>query len=207
MGGAISALALKPLVFGATKYALSSRPLRMLALGDSVMWGQGLDEKNKFTYKLSDWLCKQRNNGSCLNQDDVQLHVEAHSGAIISKEDDTDAQKEDKRFTRPTAPLKYLGEVNNHFPTIRAQVELAQRYYTANAIPLTDVDLILVNGGINDMNASRLLAFKLIGGNVPSKAKEFCEMQMTSLLKSVAKTFPSARIVVPGYLVLLRELF
>jgi lysophospholipase L1-like esterase len=180
----------------------SKRPLRMLVLGDSVMWGQGLAEEHKFSYLVRQWICEQRNNGSCPDKEDVQIHVEAHSGAVIAKPEKESQKKEEDRFTRNVAPVKYPGEVNNYYPTIWGQVDLARRYYSDKSIPLEEVDLILLNGGINDMGAPRLLAPKLLGflaGNINDFARKYCEDEMKLLLDKVANTFPNARIVVPGY--------
>jgi lysophospholipase L1-like esterase len=166
------------------------------------MWGQGLKDENKFSYKVREWICAQRNNGSCQNKDDVQIHVEAHSGAVIAQPTKDDQKKEEERFTRIDAPLKYPAEVNHKYPTVWGQVDLARRYYSDNSIPLEDVDLILLNGGINDMGAPRILAPKLLGflaGNISDFAKKYCEDDMKLLLNKVASTFPNARIVVSGY--------
>jgi lysophospholipase L1-like esterase len=180
----------------------SKRPFRMLVLGDSVMWGQGLADEHKFSYLVRQWICEQRNNRSCPDKEDVQIHVEAHSGAVIAKPEKDNQKKEEDRFTRTVAPVRYAGEVNNEYPTVWGQVDLARRYYSDNSIPLEDVDLILVNGGINDMGAPRILAPKVLGflaGNINDFAKKYCEDDMKLLLDKVANTFPNARIVVPGY--------
>jgi lysophospholipase L1-like esterase len=174
----------------------------MLVLGDSVMWGQGLSDEHKFSYLLRQWICEQRNNRSCPDKEDVQIHVEAHSGALIAKPEKDNQKKEEDRFTRNVAPVKYPGEVNNYYPTVWGQVDLARRYYADNSIPPEDVDLILVNGGINDMGALRILAPKLLGflaGNINDFAKKYCEDDMKLLLDKIANTFPRARIIVPGY--------
>jgi lysophospholipase L1-like esterase len=174
----------------------------MLVLGDSVMWGQGLAEEHKFSYLVRQWICEQRNNGSCPDNEDVQIHVEAHSGALIAKPEKESQKKEEDRFTRNVAPVKYPGEVSSYYPTIWGQVDLARRYYSDKSIPLEEVDLILLNGGINDMGAPRLLAPKILGflaGNINDFARKYCEDEMKLLLDKVANTFPNARIVVPGY--------
>jgi len=179
----------------------TKRPFRMLVLGDSVMWGQGLLDEHKFTYMVRQWICAKRNNGGCPDQADVQLHVEAHSGAVIAQPD-SKHQKDEDPFTRKLAPIRYPGEVNHEYPTVWGQVDLAGRYYLDNSIPLDEVDLILLNGGINDMGATRILAPKLLGfiaGNINDFAKKYCEEEMKLLLDKVANTFPKARIVVPGY--------
>jgi lysophospholipase L1-like esterase len=180
----------------------SKRPFRMLVLGDSVTWGQGLSDEHKFSYLVRQWICEQRNNRSCPDKEDVQIHVEAHSGAVIAQPEKDSQKKEEDRFTRNVAPVRYPGEVNNEYPTVWGQVDLARRYYSDNSIPLEEVDLILVNGGINDMGAPRILAPKVLGflaGNINDFAKKYCEDDMKLLLDKVANTFPNARIVVPGY--------
>jgi lysophospholipase L1-like esterase len=180
----------------------TKRPFRMLVLGDSIVWGQGLTDEHKFSYMLGQWICAKRNNGSCPDKDDVQIHVEAHSGALIARPEKDSQKKEEDRFTRKVSPVRYPGEVNHDYPTVWGQVELAQRYYLDNSIPVEQVDLILLNGGINDMGAPRILAPKLLGfiaGNINDFAKKYCEDEMKLLLDKVANTFPNARIVVPGY--------
>src|SRR5688500_464062 len=57
----------------------SAAPLRMLVLGDSIMWGQGLREEEKFSSRVKCWLQEKTNR-------EVKVHVEAHSGAVISAE-------------------------------------------------------------------------------------------------------------------------
>ena len=182
--------------------AKAKRPFRMLVLGDSVMWGQGLEDEHKFSFKIKEWICAQRNGGVCQNKDDVQIHVEAHSGAFIAQPAKDDQKEQEERFTRIKSPERYPGEVPSRYPTIWGEVDLAQRYYVDNSIPASEVDLILVNGGINDMGASRILAPKpieFLAGDVTKFAKKHCEADMKLLLEKLARTFPNARIVVPGY--------
>ncbi len=174
------------------------RPFRMLVLGDSIMWGQGLEDEHKFSYRVRAWICAQRNGGVCRNPDDVQIHVEAHSGAVIAQPSGDESKKEEDRFIRIDSPVKYPGEVNHKYPSVWGQVDLARRYYTENSIPPEEVDLIFLNGGINDMGAPKIL-LPFFGGSVTDSAKKYCEVQMKLLLEKVASTFPNARIVVPGY--------
>lgn len=208
----LAALIIQFIVFGnhtsvatAQVSATSRRPLKMLVLGDSVMWGQGNLTQNKFSYRLANWLCEQRNGGVCKHKEDVQIHVEAHSGAIISKPKKEDDKREEERFKRSVNPVRYDGEVNNSYPTVWGQIELARNYYAANSIPLNEVDLIIVNGGINDMDATRILLPRLIGGDVEKEAEDYCNEEMSRVLVELADTFPNARIVVPGYFPLISE--
>lgn len=182
-----------------------SRPLRILVLGDSVIWGQGLSDQNKFTVKLANWLCEQRTGGKCVNSQAVQLHVEAHSGAVISRPRTTREREAEEQFTRSVWPSKYAGEVNNGYPTLWGQVELAKRYYQSHSIPLDEVDIVLINGGINDLNATNLLLPSPIGGDIKQPAREYCQEEMKSFSVQVADSFPNARIIVPGYFPLVSE--
>lgn len=177
----------------------------MLVLGDSVMWGQGNLTQNKFSYRLARWLCEQRNGGGCQHDEDVQIHVEAHSGAIISKPEKEEDKREEERFKRAVNPVRYDGEVNNPYPTVWGQIELARNYYAAHSTPLNEVDLIIVNGGINDMDAIRILLPKLLGGDVEKAADDYCNEEMSRVLVELADTFPNARIIVPGYFPLISE--
>ena len=184
------------------RLAKTKRPFRMLVLGDSVMWGQGLEDDHKFSFKIKEWICAQRNGGVCQNQDDVQIHVEAHSGAVLAQPSKDDQIKKEERFTRLKDPLRYPGEVPSDYPTVWGEVDLARRYYVENSIPLAEVDLILVNGGINDMGAARILAprpIEFLAGDLKKFARKYCEADMKLLLEKLANTFPRALIVVPGY--------
>lgn len=176
----------------------AGRPFRMLVLGDSVMWGQGLKTEHKFSYQVRDWICAQRNNGTCAKPDDVDIYVEAHSGAVIAQPRTDNEKKEEQRFIRTGTPVKYPGEVNHGYPTIWGQVDLARRHYEQLSIPVTEVDLILVNGGINDLPATRILVPGW-GGSLEGLTRKYCEEEMKSLLDKLADTFPNARIIVPGY--------
>ena len=50
--------------------------LNMLVLGDSIMWGQGLRDRDKFWWRIRNWL--QEKTGRR-----VQERIEAHLGAAI----------------------------------------------------------------------------------------------------------------------------
>ena len=82
-----------------------SSPFRILVLGDSVMWGQGLKDEHKFSFKVRDWICARRHvAGRCENADDVQVHVEAHSGAVITRPLTAVQKNEEDQFLRTESP-------------------------------------------------------------------------------------------------------
>src|SRR5439155_12297718 len=112
------------------------RRVQMAVLGDSVLWGQGLralpsDEKP--AVKVRNWLAERLGTG-------VDLHLFAHSGAILGKEGDEPSD------------LDLPGELPRRAPTIHAQIELMTRQFTNPE----SVDLIVVNGGINDLSLPRI---------------------------------------------------
>ncbi len=144
----------------------------MVALGDSIMWGQGLDPANKFSTLVKNWL--QNKVG-----DTVNLHPFAHSGAIISPH-----------------PDDHLGqalgrEVPNKAPSITWQVDKVTN--TQN------INLVLVDGGINDLSLEVLLnsltGEAAIGNWVENRLRNL----MKDLLEKVVATFPNAKIIVTGY--------
>jgi hypothetical protein len=142
------------------------------------MWGQGLKEEEKFSSRVKCWL-QQRTNR------EVRLHVEAHSGAVISA-------------TVSAAPLFVTadGEVNLSFPTINQQLDHAIEFYQQNtAAPA----LILMNGCINDVGVKSLLAASTSLDDLHARAAKSCGEDMYLLLQRVRNSFPGAQIVVTSY--------
>ena len=148
----------------------------MLVLGDSILWGQGLKEQNKSWYLVKSWL--QTNGHS------VRERIEAHAGAMIGA-----AGAEVPRT------LTVHGEIASAYPTLHDQIDNAVRSYVHPA----QVDLVLVDGCINDVNARRFLN----AGNTPEAiqalAQEKCGTPVEELLMRIASTFPNAHIIISGY--------
>jgi lysophospholipase L1-like esterase len=151
-------------------------PLHMLVLGDSIMWGQGLKTPDKAWWRIKNWL--QEKTGRV-----VRERIEAHSGAAI------EATPGSERFTSQD------GEVNLLTPTINEQVDAARKYYGDPA----QVDLILVNGCINDVDVRNLLDAATSLDLLEVSIREKCGGRMQSLLKHITREFPNAYVVVPSY--------
>ena len=152
-------------------------PLNMLVLGDSIMRGQGLRDRDKFWWRVKNWL--QEKTGRR-----VQERIEAHSGAAIEVSNSSESI-----FTSNS------GEVNLLTPTINEQVDHALRYYTDPS----KVDLILVDGCINDVDVSNLLDTSTSLESLETSIKEKCGPRMQSLLTRIVKGFPRAHTVVTSY--------
>jgi lysophospholipase L1-like esterase len=153
----------------------SSRPLQMLVLGDSILWGQGLKTEHKTWHYIKVWL--QRNASR-----PVEERIEAHSGAVIERNSLTDNLTSSNR------------EVNVGLPTINDQIDNALRFYSDPS----QVDLVLLSGCGNDVGVQNLLNASNVG-EVDEMIQAKCGMPMENLLRRIVTTFPSAQVIVTGY--------
>lgn len=155
---------------------------RMLILGDSIAWGQGLLEQNKYHTLVAQHLLLGPGNSP------PEKTVLAHSGATIGVGVHT---------VEPAAD----GEVPTAYPTILQQV--AQ----FNDSP-ESVDLILMNGGINDVDIRDILDPLTDSSHLKDWIETHCHVHMKTLLDQVVAKFSSvaARIVVTGYYAILSKL-
>jgi lysophospholipase L1-like esterase len=156
----------------------SNEPLQMLVLGDSIMWGQGLREEEKFSSRVKCWLQERTNR-------EVRVHVEAHSGAVISAE--------------PAARLSFTtanGEVNLPTPTINEQLDHAIQFYKEDR---SSPALILLNGCINDVGVKSLLAASTPLDDLRARARKSCGEDMYALLQRVRKSFSQSQVLVTSY--------
>lgn len=181
----LTAAALSPKqVFSNGNPAAQKRALQMLVLGDSIVWGQGLLEEEKFWFLTKKWLENETKRA-------VVEHVEAHSGATIKWHGDQKYPK-DRLNT-------FNGELNISTPTITRQVQKALRHYESRRISPQDIDLVLVDGGINDLGIFNLVNPLRSEKWLRSRTTKIFRKDMPKLLKAVALAFPQARIVVTGY--------
>jgi lysophospholipase L1-like esterase len=152
-------------------------PMQMLVLGDSIMWGQGLKPVQKFSWRVKCWL--QEKTGR-----EVQTHVEAHSGAHLT------GVSTSQRFSSTN------GEVNLPYPTINEQVDNAAQFYGQGR---SKVDLVLVDGCINDVDLSNLLNAGASPDWLRERITSTCGAGMHKLLQRITETFPNAQVVVTSY--------
>lgn len=151
--------------------------LNMLVLGDSIMWGQGLRKEDKSWWRVKSWL--QDKTGR-----EVKEKIEAHSGALIET-------------TPGLKPLftSHDGEVNLITPTINDQINDARNYYGDTS----QVDLVLVDGCINDVDVRNLLDASTSLTALNQRIKEKCGRGMQPLLQRITTEFPNAHVVVTSY--------
>jgi lysophospholipase L1-like esterase len=163
------------------------RPFNMLVAGDSVVWGQGLADANKFSTKVKAWLAMQLG-GRAL----TPPVNHAHSGAEIGvNADDSD---------RPANATMLGGEVPESYPTVLNQLLALARSDLDHAhIPLTDVDLILMDGCANDVGLSNVLTPWTKDADIASSVVTYCNQQMIANLIAIHGVYPNAKIIVTGY--------
>lgn len=151
--------------------------LNMLVLGDSILWGQGLREPQKSWYRVKCWL--QGTTGRI-----VDVVVKAHSGAIVER-----SPGHTQSYSSPN------GEVNLPLPSINEELDEAIKSY-GDAIK---VDLILLDGCINDVDVRNLLNASVDRNLIRERAAYSCGAAMARLLRRTTTAFPNAHVVVPGY--------
>lgn len=155
-------------------------PFEMLVLGDSVVWGQGLSEGDKFYTLVGRGLEEE------LLRRPVRRLVKAHSGATILPD--------------RSPCVVASGEVNISTPTITYQIQLALDDYRSRGVAPESVGMVLLNGGINDATIARLLnVFATDRDQVRELAREYCGERMRMLLLAAVTRFPNTVVVVPGY--------
>jgi hypothetical protein len=182
--------------------------LFVYAVGDSIMWGQGLDTDKKFAMRAAMSLAQARGLTP-------KLKLRAHSGARIKarREDrdtfadrfpalwDNDDERDAFRDSavpdeRPAERLH--GEINRAFPTVLHQLR---------RIPDSEgrqVDILLINGGADDLDFASVLEEEAGGdGDFLKKFdKEFERVMhddIIELLRAARRKCPNAHIVVTGY--------
>jgi hypothetical protein len=146
--------------------------IRMVVLGDSVEWGQGLEEHKKFHTLIAERV-------SALARVPISKEILAHSGANIGWND------------AGTGPSLH-GEIPTSYPTIRQQLFSVSNPHT--------VDLVLLNGCINDLNVRNILnPASYNKTTLQLNISTYCHDHMKELLRNAGQRFPSANIVVTGY--------
>ncbi|MEO8089652.1 MAG: SGNH/GDSL hydrolase family protein [Gemmatimonadales bacterium] len=159
----------------------AARPFNMLAFGDSIMWGQGLTEEQKFATLVKNWV------NTNLPGRGVTFQNFAHSGAVIMPDLALDAAG------------VYASEVPADYPSIHAQLYRALATLVTRGIPPSEIDLVLLNGGINDIGVTSILSPWASSGSISELTRDSITSGMNYLLPIAAGAFPNAKFVVPGY--------
>jgi lysophospholipase L1-like esterase len=152
----------------------------LLALGDSIVWGQGLKKKDKFCTIVA-----KRVGVKPLNH--------AHGGATTAAtgEDRESEITEPDYFSPDDQPT---GEVSRSIPTILEQCSF---YMDDSGL----VRYILIDGGINDVSIFNILNPIYSQDLLEQSVVRRCRREMATVLRQVVTKFnhPDCKIVVTGY--------
>lgn len=157
---------------------------RILVLGDSVTWGQGLRADQKMHSLLADMLYAQ-------NGVEPQTFHYAHSGGTIGYENGVP--------TKPVAVQDWWPrEIPRANPTLHEQCALvAQRHRDQR------FDYVILSAGINDVSVMTIFNPRTSEDDIRSRTKTYCHDQMSFLLDELHAQFvsanPAVRIFVLGY--------
>lgn len=189
--GKLSVLALATRGVVAWPRGLNTGPIDLLVVGDSFIWGQGLEEKEKFYTHIAEWLRRE----AFGHERDVRINVQAHSGSTIKlHENEAEAFKKAGR----TEADRYEPEVNVGFPSIWHQVNAAKQGY-ASVGNESGADIVLVSGGITDISVAKLLDPNGDPKLLPPMIEKYCGDDMSELLEHAGSANPNALLVVIGY--------
>lgn len=162
--------------------------IEMLVLGDSLIWGQGLREEEKFYFLTKRWIEEDVFNGNGR----VNLTVKAHSGSTI-KLDPDEGQALERGNRSPFEELH--PEVNVSFPTIEKQLRAAHAEFSDPAA----VDLIMLSGGIPDVGVAKIINPLESNKKLRERIDLYCRRHMGELVTEAAEKFPNSLIILVGY--------
>lgn len=87
------------------------------------------------------------------------------------------------------------GEVNLPLPSINEELDEAVQLYGDG----TRVDLVLVDGCINDVDVRNLLNASVTPDLIRERSANSCGPAMARLLRRITSAFPNAHVIVPSY--------
>jgi len=158
---------------GADSVALAEDFFYMVVLGDSVMWGNGLPEEDKFSTRVAAAI--ETHTGKR-----VIRQVLAVSGAGLVPDENEGVCGIDCFRSAP--------DVTTSLPLQLDHVEHPE---------LTD--LVLVDGCVNDVGVTTILDTETTPEALSELTVRFCRDEMADLLRRIRALMPQAPVVVTGY--------
>lgn len=160
----------------------ASGSLQIVALGDSVVWGNGDKPEHKFVEIVATRLAES-------SQREVTVEMFAHSGARLKKTDDNPT-------TVPSENGVPLGDLNGQLPTTEQQENCAATNYSK-------AEVVLVDGCINEVSAEKIALPFPFSRTTPEKIRKdvdaYCSVPMRDVLSRIKSDFPNATIIVLNY--------
>ena len=156
-------------------------PIKIMVVGDSIAWGQGLLDDQKYPALVADQLRQATKRAVVYNAATDNL---AHSGGVL------DASA--KGLCAPDLRATY-GYAAGEVPIGTPDIQHCQSPATVTGSP----DLVLVDGCINDVGVLKIALSP--GTDLGNAVRDLCVAQVTSTITRVHTQFPNAKIVYTGY--------
>ncbi|MFE1172233.1 PKD domain-containing protein [Streptomyces sp. NPDC058773] len=162
-------------------------PVRVASVGDSVVWGQGLDHDQKFPYLTGELLGRETGRGH--QQRDYSI-----SGAVLDapelpagNKDAACLRRTERQDPDGDGEMEF-GEVTQQMPDVFCQLEKAGAEARAGGYGL---DLVVINGCINDLDPFFGIGVGITPGseNLPKAVRRECS-GVGAAAKNPAKDVP-----------------
>jgi len=167
-----------------------ARDFELLVVGDSLIFGQGLLEKDKIYTHVAEWLRTSAAGETRV----VNIKMKAHSGSTLKFHAD---EAEAYRKAGREETFFYKPEVNVSFPSTWKQLEVAADEYKSAG--MSGADLILLSGCVTDITVAKVLDPKGDDALLRRQAKQYCHDDMLDVLDHAIRLHPQAMIAVVGY--------
>ncbi|NLX12283.1 MAG: hypothetical protein GXY44_01335 [Phycisphaerales bacterium] len=145
----------------------------LAVVGDSILWGNGLNHRDKFTTLTAEWI-------EAVTGKRVITQTWAITGARIVPSD-----------ADGICGFYCFGEAPRLRTSITGQADLMQEPES--------LDLVIMDGCINDVGIGTILDPDTPAETLVAVTEEYCGQEMSSLLDKVRRLAPRAAIVVIGY--------
>ncbi|HEV2133836.1 MAG TPA: hypothetical protein VGR47_06195 [Terracidiphilus sp.] len=159
--------------------------LKLVVLGDSVMWGDGLTNPEKFVTLAGQSIAD-------LAQKNVEIITFAHSGARLTLCD------KDNLVPLLNSDMAPPGDLDSERPSIAQQTDIA-----VDVSGDGDADLVLMDGCINEVGATKIAYpyfFDFVDKDeIAIRVHSFCSDNMAKALQHVQDRFRHATILMMGY--------
>ena len=148
---------------------------QMVVIGDSVAWGEGLQDQDKWSTAVAAYVTAANAGMS------VYTTIRAHTGAILG-------------WNAALGGTVFDGDVPESDPSVHQQaLDLA-------ALPnAASVDLILVTATANDVGSNSWLDPAKTQSDILPRVTQYCHDELLAFLTWLAGAFPAAKIIVTGY--------
>jgi hypothetical protein len=172
-------------------------PLHVAYIGDSVIWGQGINEESKMSTIVTQRLGEEL-------EVPIRAHSFAHSGAGIGV---TSGGSIPAARALCNRAHERDGEILTNNPSIFCQfnhlLDIGLVEGSDAPLPAERLDLLVMDGCINNIGG---LTNITTGVGIANEEDDFlaavetsCNRRLTTLLSYIRETAPNAKIVVTGY--------